>query len=545
VHRLAHFELGGNTHGSKHAALTMDARGPSTGHVLRKTIVAEIHTLSVPRLRELLSSGAGGLLLLVPQQLGSLNQQERDSMLALEEELLNSELEVPVYLAEETQELKDLYTTLLSEGSGSEAASSAFSALLESVSSSGYQLVVSTSSPQPIKEQGVVSMSGSLPGSVSSSGDSDSIPTILVVAHYDAAGAAPGLSQGADSNGSGVSVLLELARMFSSIYSSSRSHPPVSLVFLLAGGGKINYAGTKRWLEEHLDMDTTSDMLANVDFVLCLDSLAKDSALKLHVSKPPKEGSAGDVFLKNLRSVTKVLEPSVTPVEMVHKKINLGDSSLAWEHERFSIRRLPAFTLSALPKPLGAERATILDTQVSADTLAATSRLVGEALACSIFPRLVQAEGGCSGQMFSGSLTPSSQSMAGWMNLVTAGPRHTNLLAGKNSEMVKSLTAALSRYTHDVSKVVSSPDRREPEYMLYDTPMAVMNVYRVKPAVFDLFLSAGIGCYLAVIYLLLTNSSLFTTFLTSLLARDKETEAVNGHAKANGFKNGHRNGHAF
>ena len=67
----------------------------------------------------------------------------------------------------------------------------------------------------------------------------------------------------------------------------SRSHPHHNLLFLLSGGGKLNYAGTKRWLEEHLDMDTTSDILANVDFVLCLDSLGK-SPLKLHVSKPPK-----------------------------------------------------------------------------------------------------------------------------------------------------------------------------------------------------------------------------------------------------------------
>ena len=67
----------------------------------------------------------------------------------------------------------------------------------------------------------------------------------------------------------------------------SRSPPHHNLLFLLSGGGKLNYAGTKRWLEEHLDMDTTSDILANVDFVLCLDSLGK-SPLKLHVSKPPK-----------------------------------------------------------------------------------------------------------------------------------------------------------------------------------------------------------------------------------------------------------------
>jgi hypothetical protein len=34
--------------------------------------------------------------------------------------------------------------------------------------------------------------------------------------------------------------------------------------------------GTKRWLEEHLDLDTTSDLLSNVHYVLCLDTLGKD-----------------------------------------------------------------------------------------------------------------------------------------------------------------------------------------------------------------------------------------------------------------------------
>ena len=105
------------------------------------------------------------------------------------------------------------------------------------------------------------------------------------------------------------------------------------------------------------------------------------------------------------------------------------------------------------------------------------------------------------------------------------------------TEVVKSLTAALSRYTHEVSKVVSTPDRREPEYVLYDTPQAVMNVYRVKPAVFDLFLSAAIGCYLGVLYLILNNSTAILVFLSGLV-KEKEAEYSNGHAKTNGFKNG-------
>ena len=85
---------------------------------------------------------------------------------------------------------------------------------------------------------------------------------------------------------------------------------------------------------------------------------------------------------------------------------------------------------------------------------------------------------------------------------------------------------------------MSTPDRREPEYVLFDTPHAVMNVYRVKPAVFDLFLSAAIGCYLGILYLLLNNTTTILVFLSGLLSREKEGEQSNGHAKAVGFKNG-------
>lgn len=532
VHRLAQFELSGNTHGSKQAALTMDARGPTASHVLRKTIVARMTELSVSGFRELVSGGAGGLLLLLPSGIGiGLTGEARENVLALEEELLSAELDIPVYFAEETEQLLELHSTLTSEGEGSEAANSALAALIQSVSNSGYQLVVTAPIPQPVKDQGIVSMAGTLSGT---SGE-DSPPSIMIVAHYDAGGAAPSLATGADSNGSGVSMLLELARLLSSLYSSSRSHPGHSITFLLSGGGKINFAGTKRWLEEHLDMDTTSDLLANVDFVLCLDSLGKASPLKLHVSKPPKEGSPGEVFLRHLNSVSEQLY-GAAPIEVVHKKINLADDSLAWEHERFSIRRLPAFTLSGQGRALTPEHNSILDTQVDATYMARNTRIVAEALACSLYTQL--ASDGCQGQLFAGSLAPTTSSLTGWLELATAAPRHPSLLVGKNSEMVKSLTAALARYTHDVSKVVSSPDRREPEYVLYDTNQAVMNVYRVKPAVFDLFLSAAIGCYLGILYLILNNSSYILLFLSSLVKEKKESDHLNGHAKTNGFKNG-------
>lgn len=58
---------------------------------------------------------------------------------------------------------------------------------------------------------------------------------------------------GADSNASGASVLLELARIFSHLYSNVNTVGHYNLVFLLTGGGKLNYMGSKKWLEDQLD----------------------------------------------------------------------------------------------------------------------------------------------------------------------------------------------------------------------------------------------------------------------------------------------------
>ena len=43
---------------------------------------------------------------------------------------------------------------------------------------------------------------------------------------------------------------------------------------------------------------TENSLLADVNYVLCLDSLGQGNSLNLHVSKPPKEGSSGDLLYK-------------------------------------------------------------------------------------------------------------------------------------------------------------------------------------------------------------------------------------------------------
>lgn len=134
---------------------------------------------------------------------------------------------------------------------------------------------------------------------------------------------------------------MELARIFSTLYSNPKTHAPYNFIFLLSGAGKLNYLGSKKWLEDQID-SLEGSLIQEAAFVLCLDSLSSNTTLHLHVSKPPKESDPRSLFYKQLQEVA-----GSSNVEMVHKKINLADDVLAWEHERYGIRRLPAFTLSA------------------------------------------------------------------------------------------------------------------------------------------------------------------------------------------------------
>jgi hypothetical protein len=118
---------------------------------------------------------------------------------------------------------------------------------------------------------------------------------------------------------------------------------------------------------------------------MCLDTLSSGDSLYMHVSKPPKDGSPASLFFKELKTAADQF-PGTT-VDGVHKKINLAEDILAWEHERYSIRRLPAFTLSTLKSHRELMRGTILDTRknLNTDKLMQNTKVIAEALANYIY----------------------------------------------------------------------------------------------------------------------------------------------------------------
>ena len=72
-----------------------------------------ISDISVSKLNDILTSGAGGVLLLIPKDL---SPESKESVQALEEYLLSTEIEVPVYFTDESEDLDYLVDNLQSVG---------------------------------------------------------------------------------------------------------------------------------------------------------------------------------------------------------------------------------------------------------------------------------------------------------------------------------------------------------------------------------------------------------------------------------------------
>ncbi|XP_032427386.1 BOS complex subunit ncln isoform X4 [Xiphophorus hellerii] len=500
VYRMQQYDLQGQPYGTRNAILNTEARTVEAEVLSRRCVIMRLADFSYDKYQKALRQSAGAVVIILPKNMSAIPQDIVQQFMELEPEMLAMETIVPVYFAEEDDELLSIYTQTLTSSS-SQGSLSAAEVLLHTATANGFQMVTSGAQSKAISDWAITSLEGRLTGV-----GGEDLPTIVVVAHYDTFGVAPWLSYGADSNGSGVSMLLELARLFSKLYTYKRTHAAYNLLFFVSGGGKFNYQGTKRWLEDNLDHTDSSLLQDNVAFVLCLDTLGNSDSLYLHVSKPPKEGTPQYSLLKELETVVASQHPEVK-FSMVHKKINLADDMLAWEHERFGIRRLPAFTLSHLPSHRSAQRSSIMDVRPHVDVskLSRNAKVVAESLARVIYNLT---EKGASGdlQIFTEQMV-QEEHLSAVVDWLTAQPRAAQLV-DKDSSIVSTLEYHLSRYLKDVKRHYVKADKRDPEFVFYDQLKQTMNAYRVKPAIFDLLLALCIAAYLGMMYLAIQNFGL-------------------------------------
>uniref|UniRef100_A0A8C9YRV6 Nicalin n=1 Tax=Sander lucioperca TaxID=283035 RepID=A0A8C9YRV6_SANLU len=494
VYRMQQYDLQGQPYGTRNAILNTEARTVEAEVLSRRCVIMRLADFSYEEYQKALRQSAGAVVIILPKNMSAMPQDIVQQFMELEPEMLATETVVPVYFAMEDDELLSIYTQTLTSSS-SQGSLSAAEVLLHTATANGFQMVTSGAQSKAISDWAITSLEGRLAGV-----GGEDLPTIVMVAHYDSFGVAPWLSYGADSNGSGVSMLLELARLFSKLYTYKRTHAGYNLLFFVSGGGKFNYQGTKRWLEDNLDHTDSSLLQDNVAFVLCLDTLGNGDSLHLHVSKPPKEGTPQYSLLKELEMVAASQFPEVK-FSMVHKKINLADDMLAWEHERFGIRRLPAFTLSHLPSHRLAQRSSIMDVRPHVDVkkLSRNTKLVAEALARVIYNLT---EKGAPGdlQIFTEQMQVQDEQLSAVVDWLTAQPRAAQLV-DKDSSVVSTLEYHLGHYLKDVKRHYVKADKRDPEFVFYDQLKQTMNAYRVKPAIFDLLLAVCIAAYLGMMYL--------------------------------------------
>ncbi|KAB5559049.1 hypothetical protein PHYPO_G00024380 [Pangasianodon hypophthalmus] len=511
VYRMQQYDLQGQNYGSRNAILNTEARTVEAEVLSRRCVMMRLADFSYEKYQKALRQSAGAVVIILPKNMSTMPQDIVQQFMELEPELMATETIVPVYFALEDDELLSIYTQT-QVSSASQGSSSAAEVLLHSATANGFQMVTSGAQSKAVSDWAITSLEGKLAGA-----GGEDLPTIVLVAHYDSFGVAPWLAYGADSNGSGVAVLLELARLFSRLYSHKRTHAGYNLLFFLSGGGKFNYQGTKRWLEDNLDHTESSLLQDNVAFVLCLDTLGNGDSLYLHVSKPPKEGTPQHALLRELQTVVSQQYPELK-FSMVHKKINLADDTLAWEHERFGIRRLPAFTLSHLESHRSSMRNSIMDmrTHVDLKKLSRNTKLIAEALARVIYNLTDKGTNGDL-EIFTEQMQVQEDQLLSLVDWLSTQPRAAQLV-DKDSSVVSTLEYYLGRYLKDVKRHFVKADKRDPEFVFYDQLKQTMNAYRVKPAIFDLLLALCIAAYLGIVYLAVQHFGILYSVLRRVTA---------------------------
>ncbi|KAJ9177897.1 hypothetical protein P3X46_009828 [Hevea brasiliensis] len=516
VYRLIQYDISGVPFGSRLATLNHHAGSLhfTPGADLSRTVVIiPIRELNITFVKEYITQRKplGGLLFLLPQifdfeDRGATVSEDQvhekglmKTVLAeLEKLLIHANIPYPVYFAFENDDID----TVLSDIKRNDATGQPATA-----TTGGYKFVVSAPEPKRIASPTITNIQGWLPG-LKADGDPNQLPTIAIVVSYDTFGTAPALSVGTDSNGSGVVALLEIARLFSLLYSNPKTRGRYNLLFGLTSGGPYNYNGTQKWLRSF-----DQRLRESIDYAICLNSIGSwDNELWIHVSKPPENAYIKQIF-EGFSNVAKELG---LEIGLKHKKINISNPRVAWEHEQFSRLRITAATLSELSVAPDILESTggLSDNRyfVNETAIVRSIKLVAESIA-----RHIYSHQGENIKVFAddSSLAVNPSYVKSWLDLLSQTPRVAPFLS-KNDPFVMALKKELEDHAHEVNVQHEALDGM---FTFYDSTKAKLNIYQVASVTFDLLLLLVLGSYLIVLFSFLVITTRGLDDLISLFRR--------------------------
>ena len=281
-------------------------------NVKRKIALIHSSDITAEILTQLIGKKVAGILIILTQ-IGITEEFKQ-----LIEEFNNHRYNFPIYFAYETSELLSLYEDMKS---------------LSPKLLSEYDAVqIGLSIDDENEKQSLI-----LTNYISTvlKDDSETLPIIAVVSHYDSFGIAPEFSYSVNHAGSGFITVLEMSRRVKKMLEDMKSITNHEIMFILTSGSYPNFDGTNE-LFRKLD----EQVIKRIKYVLCIESIGNSNSLYLHTN-PKLESPEQKSLLHTLNEVAKMAGISIEVVN----EINPTEAN-QWEYEVFAKKEIYSATLT-------------------------------------------------------------------------------------------------------------------------------------------------------------------------------------------------------
>jgi hypothetical protein len=220
--------------------------------------------------------------------------------------------------------------------------------------------------------------------------------------------------------------------------------------------------------------------------------------LFLHVNKSPKNPAVASIY-ESFEQTAKEMD---IPFSVIHRRVNISETTIKWQHEQFSRKRIVAATLSGRRESGGPGAGGLFDTRERLDLnrLRTNIQFIAEVLVKQIYQISV-----VNASVISFSQSVNEHFVESWIDFLGREPRTVTYIA-KDQPAIAKIEEALTLYTSDAKRTVFSADNM---YQFYQAPIvSELSVYRVKPVFFDIFLSLAVVAYLIVLHIVVKARSL-------------------------------------